>query len=488
MQSALAFLRPVRFSGAEATAYGARAAERDRIALRIFALLIILVLCIRLISDWSLYPEATWISSSYRLGAIAVLLALIAGSFSRAIDRVFHLAAGTGTFLVAVLLALGNATAPTLFPLATAGIWVMVFLMGIFAFGKRLVLLEGAMAVTLPVIAWPLSQLRPDPLTATLPVGVLTTVMSLGLSYVLEQYWRRAFRRDQELAASYKALRRTHQELAAAYASLTQTQAELAKMERTAALGRLVANVAHRINTPLGAVVSLASHLDEAVAAFAVQVQQGTVRRSDLADFLALVREGNGIVLDNAQQMAGLMETFKQLVADAGGPPRRLEVHDLLDVLRSSLPAMPAPGVSLVVETPPPLAVTAQWQMMEMVLRELVRNAVQHGFPAGRSGTVTVRARGAGEGAVEIRVADDGQGIPPQHLEHVFDPFYTDGRIGRSYGLGLSIVHNAVTGPLGGTIAIDSREGQGTVVCLRLPGARGEPALAAEPAQARLSA
>jgi two-component system sensor histidine kinase KdpD len=82
-----------------------------------------------------------------------------------------------------------------------------------------------------------------------------------------------------------------------------------------------------------------------------------------------------------------------------------------------------------------------------------------------------VEARALEGGGVELRVADDGRGIPDRHLDHVFDPFYTDGKVGggSGYGLGLSIVHNAVIGPLGGTIGLDSREGDGTTVTIVLP-------------------
>jgi len=86
-----------------------------------------------------------------------------------------------------------------------------------------------------------------------------------------------------------------------------------------------------------------------------------------------------------------------------------------------------------------------------------------------------VRAGADPEGGTMLTVTDDGCGIPSEHLEHVFDPFYTDGHIGGGPGLGLSIVHSAVVGPLGGRIAIESREGGGTTVTIRLPAAEPAP-------------
>ncbi|WP_448192521.1 sensor histidine kinase [Azospirillum sp. sgz301742] len=282
----------------------------------------------------------------------------------------------------------------------------------------------------------------------------------------MEQHWRRAFQKDLDLAAS-------HRKLAEAYATLKDTQAQLVKVEKTAALGRLVANVAHRINTPIGNVVAVASHLDDSLRRFSDTMVKGGIRRSDLTTFVGGIAEGNGIVLSNAQQTADLIELFKRLVADGGEPPERMDVVTLLIGIRPSLEAMMPSGVALAVDASPGLQIMGQWHVMEAVVGELVRNAVTHAFSDGCTGTVTIRARAASDGAtggVEFQVIDDGQGIPPEHLEHVFDPFYTDGNIGGGqYGLGLSIVHNAVVGHLGGWIDIDSREGQGTSVTIRLP-------------------
>lgn len=474
MPSLSAFLKPVRFHGADAADYRDKAMQRDSIALRLLSTFIILALSSRLFIEWNLFPEVVGTGMPYRLGAIAIMLVLFAVSFHRRFGRFFHGLVGTGVFSVAVLTGLANAQAPALFPYAAPGAWMIILLLGILSFGARLVILEVVLAVALPTVAVPLSNLQPDPLSTLIPLSVLTTALGLAMSYTLDQHWRRLFQRDLDLATSNEEQRLTHRKLAEAYATLKETQAQLVQAEKTAALGRLVANVAHRINTPIGNVVALASHLDESLRHFSDAVEKGGIRRSDLTSFLAAMAEGNGIVLVNAQRTAGLIDMFKRLVADAGERPGRLDVDDLLAGIRPSLEAMMTPGVTLAVDACPGLAIMAPWHVMEAVVGELVRNAVTHAFPGGRSGTVTIQARAADGDGVELQVIDNGQGIPCEHLEHVFDPFYTDGTIGGGHGLGLSTVHNAVAGPLGGRIAIDSRDGQGTTVTIRLPAAKAE--------------
>lgn len=473
------FLRPVRFGGADAAAYREWAINRDNVALRLFTLFLALSLFARLIMEWKLFPDTVGAGLPYRAGGIACLLVLFAASFHQGIRRFFHGAVGAGIFLGAVSSAWANALVSSLFPYALAGGWSVVFLLGLFSFNARLVILMIFLAVALPSAVIPISGVKHDLLSTAIPLGASSVALGLALSYALEQHRRRGFQRDLDLAASHAELRRTHQELAGAYATLKETQAQLIKAEKTAALGRVVANVAHRINTPIGNVVAVASHMDESLRRLSDMIVKGDIRRSDLTTFVEETAEGNGIVLANAQRTADLIDMFKCLVADAGERPGRMDVGAFLDVARPSLEAMMTPGVALVVDVPPGLEIMAQSQAMEMVARELVRNAVTHAFPGGRTGTVTIRARGATGDGVELQVIDDGQGIPSEHLEHVFDPFYTDGNIGGGHGLGLSIVHNAVVGPLSGAIAIESREGQGTDVTIRLPAAKTDEAKSA---------
>ena len=99
----------------------------------------------------------------------------------------------------------------------------------------------------------------------------------------------------------------------------------------------------------------------------------------------------------------------------------------------------------------------------------LVNNALIHGFAYGIGGRITISAQSVGDGQVEVTVRDDGKGIAPEHIKRIFDPFFTT-RMGQGgSGLGLHIVHNIVTGILGGRIDVNSELGQGTRFVMQLP-------------------
>jgi signal transduction histidine kinase len=103
---------------------------------------------------------------------------------------------------------------------------------------------------------------------------------------------------------------------------------------------------------------------------------------------------------------------------------------------------------------------------LEQVLLNLLINAGQ-AIPPGREGVVRVTTRRRGR-EIEIAVADDGCGMPPDVLERMFDPFFTTKPVGEGTGLGLSISHEIVRRH-GGRLRVESEVGRGTAVRIELP-------------------
>jgi len=103
---------------------------------------------------------------------------------------------------------------------------------------------------------------------------------------------------------------------------------------------------------------------------------------------------------------------------------------------------------------------------LEQVFVNLITNAC-HAM-AGEGGEIRVTARMEGERWIVIETADTGEGIAPEHLDAVFEPFYTTKPEGQGTGLGLSIVRNIVTEHQG-EIRLASEPGQGAVFTVRLP-------------------
>jgi signal transduction histidine kinase len=273
------------------------------------------------------------------------------------------------------------------------------------------------------------------------------------------------------LAALFAEIRDKRQAVEAALL-VSETQRYLIETERLAALGSLVAGVAHEINTPIGTSLTVASTLAHRAAVFADQLASGEVHRSLLVEFAENCREGADLLVANLQRAAELVQSFKQVVADRSHADRRSFDLRLVteQIVASVRPALPKPQRnSIVIEIPSGISLDSHPGAYGQVLTNLIFNAVTHAFADAPDGHMQIKARRLGEGQVEITFTDNGCGIPEDVQRHVFDPFFTTKRTQGNIGLGLYIVHNLVTQRLGGTITLLSSPGRGTAICMTIP-------------------
>ena len=253
--------------------------------------------------------------------------------------------------------------------------------------------------------------------------------------------------------------------------SLRETQTSLIEAEKLAALGRLVAGVAHEINNPVGICLTVASTLERKSALFGAEVARGDVKRSSLNDFLETSRDGSAQLVANLKRVAELIQSFKQVAADRiSSDQRTFDLGDLTQqVLMSLRPSLRKDNLKLDVECQPNLLIISYPGLYGQLLTILFLNSVMHAFPDGKEGTVAIKVRASGEDSVEILFSDDGCGMSTDVRRQAFDPFYTTRRHLGSTGLGLHILHNIVTNRLGGRLNLDSSPGAGTKFQITLP-------------------
>lgn len=254
-------------------------------------------------------------------------------------------------------------------------------------------------------------------------------------------------------------------------------QERLVQSEKLASLGRLVAGVAHEVNTPVGTALTTATHLSTQVRDAELAMRQGTLTRRQLADFLTETREAATLLTATVERTAAIVQSFKQAMADrTDDRPRRFDLADLLRELRPTLDTrLAGRDVSVTVDVGPGLLLDTYPGALTQVLGQLVSNALDHGFPAGRPGHIYVTAAATPDGWVEIMLEDDGIGIDAAIKPRLFEPFATTGRAEGRTGLGLHMAYTLVAGLLAGSISIADRPGGGTRALIRLPAAELEP-------------
>jgi PAS domain S-box-containing protein len=257
----------------------------------------------------------------------------------------------------------------------------------------------------------------------------------------------------------------------AALRNLRETQNSLIEAEKLAALGRLVAGVAHEVNNPVGISLTVASSLERKTALFANEVARGDLRRSSLNEFLEASRDASSQLVANLNRAAELITSFKQVAADRNYSDQRIfDLGDLTEqVVMSLRPGLRKRHLTLSVDCQPNLTMNSYPGPYGQVLTNLFLNAVAHAFPDGRPGSVDITVRESGKDNVEIIFSDDGCGMSLDVRRRAFDPFFTTRRDQGGTGLGLHIVYSIVTNRLGGRLDLDSEPGRGTRIQIILP-------------------
>lgn len=257
----------------------------------------------------------------------------------------------------------------------------------------------------------------------------------------------------------------------AALRNLRETQNSLIEAEKLAALGRLVAGVAHEINNPIGTSLTVASSLEHKTAVIAEELAQGSLKRSTLREFLAISRAASSQLVANLSHAAELIQSFKQVATDRNYSNQRIfDLGDLTEqVILSLRPGLRRQNLALNVDCQSGLTMNSYPGPYGQVLTNLFLNSVAHAFPDGRDGTIDIKVQASGDENVEIVFSDNGCGMSHDIRRKAFDPFFTTRRDQGGTGLGLHIVHTVVTNCLGGRVNLDSELGEGTRIQLILP-------------------
>jgi signal transduction histidine kinase len=285
-------------------------------------------------------------------------------------------------------------------------------------------------------------------------------------------------------------LRSSKEKAESALLELNAAQQNLVDAERLAALGGLVAGVAHEVNNPIGISLTVASSFARRAEMFEAELRSDTqLRRSQLEEFVRTSRDAAQQLVANLHRAGELIQSFKQVAVDRSRAERRqFSLSEATDQIIASLrPVLKKAPITLSVEVPEGLMIDSYPGAYGQILTNLFLNAANHGFADGRAGAITISARRRGNDDVEIVFTDNGAGMTPDVQRQAFDPFFTTRRNEGGTGLGLHIVYNLVTQQLGGRIMLDSRLGQGTTFRIIMPRAvKGGGSLIADPSDGTL--
>ena len=252
---------------------------------------------------------------------------------------------------------------------------------------------------------------------------------------------------------------------------LRKAQEQLVQSEKMAALGGLVAGVAHEINTPVGVGVTAASYLHRRTLDLKQLYENGNMKRSELTGYLKTAIESTEMILGNLQRAADQVKGFKQVAVDQTSDEKRyFKLKPYLEgVLFSLHPKLKRTKHTITINCPENLEFESYPGAFSQILTNLVINSLIHGFEHQERGQIILDVSSDESEILQLHYRDNGCGMTEKVRTKIFEPFFTTKRTHGGTGLGLHIVFNVITQRLNGNIICKSSPNQGTSFLITIP-------------------
>jgi signal transduction histidine kinase len=275
---------------------------------------------------------------------------------------------------------------------------------------------------------------------------------------------------EEKVAERTLELEQSKQDLMASLQRLMEVGAEIQSQEKMASLGRIMAGIAHEVNTPLGVAVTASSSITFFGEELRGRIEANDCSQETLKEFLETMTKSAELLSANLGRAARLINSVKQVSADQHiGEGRRMNLAEQIQNIAASLePEVRKLGHRIELNLDEGLVATLPPDALWQIISNLVINSLAHGLSDRRPGRIIVSLAAQADMAV-LRVRDDGVGIPPDIQPNIFEPFFTTKRGRGGTGLGLSLVQSLTTQTLGGRVTCESAPGKGTEISIFFP-------------------
>ncbi|KPA13929.1 protein containing Signal transduction response regulator, receiver region [Candidatus Magnetomorum sp. HK-1] len=265
-------------------------------------------------------------------------------------------------------------------------------------------------------------------------------------------------------------LRQKNEDLTATLDKLKKTQNQLIESEKMAALGGLVAGIAHEINTPIDVGVTAASTLVHKTESIMDLYKSGKLKGSDIKTYMDHSQKSCRLILSNLERNQELVQSFKQVAVDQ----THLKLNSFIiknyieKILISLSPKLKQKKHQIIINGDDQLSISSYPGTFSQIITNLILNSISHAYPDNVSGNLRFDFYMEKDKLI-LEYSDDGCGIPQHHMKKIFEPFFTTARSSGGTGLGLHIIYNLITQTLKGKIHCKSEEGKGTKFIIQLP-------------------
>jgi signal transduction histidine kinase len=307
-----------------------------------------------------------------------------------------------------------------------------------------------------------------------IPVFILSLLLSNKIRSRFEDYKNKVQLKSNELRSLNKDLEKTVAlrtiKLQDTIIDLKNTQDKLIETEKMASMIGLVTGVAHEMNTPFGVVITALSQTEESIAKFLGLLKDQELTKKDLVNFEQVLDISYELINRNMRKAVNLIDSFKSLSPQLQIEEKRtfLINEPIQHVLLTNKELLHKGCINVTLDIHEDKTITNYFHMISGAIHQLIQNSIIHAFEDVHNNQISI-STDCNKDFITIEYRDNGQGIPLEHRERIFDPFYTTKRNTNCTGLGLSILYNRVVHQLKGEIHYDLAKSQGIKVIIKFP-------------------
>lgn len=252
--------------------------------------------------------------------------------------------------------------------------------------------------------------------------------------------------------------------------NLHATQDELINTEKSVALSKIMADIAHHMNTPIGTTITLASYLDRQLYNLKKAYDNKSLSKTNFENFIQDMHSSLEKLTTSIHQSADLIEIFKFMsLDDQENMMTFFNIQKCLEEVLSKVVTKYPYALELVsIQCDPDLYITANKTIYLLIFEELIINALVHGIGEKTDGIIKVTVQREADNLI-IEIADNGNGIEKDDLPHIFEPFFSSNQRHSGFGLGLNLIYKVVSEILRGSIECQSQVGSGTTILMNIP-------------------
>jgi len=256
----------------------------------------------------------------------------------------------------------------------------------------------------------------------------------------------------------------------AQYEEIKQQYHYIIEKEKIASLGFLVAGIAHEINTPVGNALTTSSYIKTIVKKLDKLQANGKLTKTELIRSIEALDEASDLVQSNIKRAADLVKQFKTIATNQNNEILQIvnlreEVENIIETIRLTIKTH---SIEIINNVDDDIIMRTFPSAISQLLTNFIKNSFQYAYAENEKGLIRIGAYKEGQ-LVKMLYEDDGKGIEPSILEHIFEPFYTTRRSTSNSGLGMFIIHNLINQTLSGNIRCESEVNQGVKFYLTMP-------------------